>query len=136
MSNIPTEHTSGILDLSGNKLGDKGAKWVSQVINSGAHLKEIQLGCNSIGDEGAKDIADAIARNNTSLTYLNLWGNEIKIGGAIAITDALRWNSTLTKLDLSRNYIGREGIRQLIGKLEENHTLTHLDLCYQYPHLP
>ena len=61
---------------------------------------------NQFGDEGAKQIAEALAINNT-LTTLHLGNsylctrNQIGDEGAKAIAEALKINSTLTDLHLT-----------------------------------
>ena len=41
-----------------------------------------------------------IKNNDTSLTSINLWGNDIGAEGAKAIAEALKSNTSLTSIDL------------------------------------
>ena len=54
---------------------------------------------------------------NTSLTTLDLYSNEIGVGGAAVVADCLRNNTSLTKLGLYGNKIGDAGAAAL-GELE------------------
>ena len=58
-------------------------------------LTEINLGGNNIGDEGGKAIGEAL-KVNTSLTEINLGDNKIGDEGAKAIGEALKVNTSLT----------------------------------------
>ena len=58
---------------------------------------------------------------NTTLTYLNLHGNNIGDDDEITITEALKTNTTLTNLNLRGNNIGDK-------RLETNKTITSVDL--------
>merc|ERR1712003_501997 len=57
------------------------------------------------GAQGAQEIADAL-RENSTLTTLDLSGNNVKDEGAVSLADALEVNKTLSTLSLSSNYIG------------------------------
>eukprot|EP00966_Prymnesium_polylepis_P046017 1065402-Prymnesium_polylepis.1 len=52
-----------ILNLSRNKIGDRGMHAFSTALASGAmlHLKELDLDVNQIGDEGLKSFTSALA---------------------------------------------------------------------------
>ena len=59
-------------------------------------------GSNRMGEGGGRAIAEAL-RVNTTVTSLNLCGNDIGERGVQAIAEALRVNSTVTSLNLERN---------------------------------
>jgi hypothetical protein len=80
-----------------------------------------------LGEVGAAAIADAL-RVNTTLTELNLRGNDVGEEGAKALADALKVNTTLTELDISCDYMGDEGAKALADALKINKTVTKLIL--------
>src|SRR3989338_8330049 len=69
-----------------------------------------------------------LARNDSSLTTLNLSSNEIGYAGVAAIAHALSSNSTLTILDLGDNRIGPTGSTTIAHSLTSNSFLTTLGL--------
>ena len=67
---------------------------------------------------------------NTTVTELNLSGNNIGDAGASGLADLLKSNKILTKLKLSQNAIGEAGALQLAAGLKQGNTpLTVLDLA-------
>ncbi|CAE7347373.1 NLRC3 [Symbiodinium sp. KB8] len=72
-------------------------------------------------------IAEAL-RTNSTLTSINLRGNNIGDEGAEAIAEALKTNSTLTRIQLAFNSIGSEGGKAICEALKSNSTLTSINL--------
>jgi len=62
------------LDLSGNEIGDEGAKEIAFSLRINSSLNILDLTDNNIGNEGAKEIAFSL-RINFSLNYLDLCGS-------------------------------------------------------------
>ncbi|MCP4937113.1 MAG: hypothetical protein GY927_23625, partial [bacterium] len=97
------------LDLSGNNLGDAGAKHLAALTS----LTSLYLYNNNLGDAGAKHLAAL-----TSLTSLDLSGNNLGDAGAKHLA-AL---TSLTSLDLRSNNLSD------VSFLKELKRLTSLDL--------
>ena len=68
-------------------------------------------------------MAEALAINST-LTTLDLSGNEVWDEGAVRLAEALTTNSTLTTLNLIANKFGDEGAKRLAEALAINSSLT------------
>ena len=60
------------------------------------------------------------------MTSLNIQDNDISIGGALAVAEALRVNSSLVSLSLESNDIGNYGALAIAEALRFNPTLSHL----------
>ena len=78
-------------------IGVEGAKAIGEALKVNTSLTEINLWGNNIGDEGGKAIGEAL-KVNTSLTEISLYGNNIGAEGAKAIREALKVNTSLTKI--------------------------------------
>jgi Leucine-rich repeat (LRR) protein len=90
------------LDLSDNKIGDKGA----QALKDLNTLTSLDISHNNIRSDGAKALKGLAA-----LTSPNLGGNKIGAEGAKALTGL----TALTTLDLSHNNIGEGWMEALKG---------------------
>jgi Ran GTPase-activating protein (RanGAP) involved in mRNA processing and transport/predicted Ser/Thr protein kinase len=115
------------LNLAYNKIGEAGAKHLSDALKVNQSLRELQLYNNKIGDAGAKDLSDAL-KVNQSLTKLRLTSNEIGHVGASYLSDALKVNPSLTQLALAYNKIGDVGASYLSDTLKVNRSLRELNL--------
>jgi hypothetical protein len=100
------------LSLSGNKIGDEGAKAIADALKVNAVLTKLWLDENNIGPEGAIAIAEAL-KVNAVVTTLYLMGNNIGVEGVITIAEALKVNAVLTKLELEYNSMGDAGKQAL-----------------------
>ncbi|AJC48273.1 hypothetical protein IB642_05090 [Allofrancisella guangzhouensis] len=100
--NKKTHNTKASIDLSNNKIGDKGIKYLSELKT----LDYLYLSNCGITDHGAKDIAN----NITNLKVLNLSKNSISLDGVTAIVNKL---INLESLDISENYIGLLGAKAI-----------------------
>lgn len=126
-----------ILNLYGNEIGNgKGLKYVLRILAKTAVTK-LDLGSNNIGDLGlitltrnptirnlsgfrlsrnqlTKKCGPALHEylfNNSRLTQLILYKNNLGVMGAMAIAEALAVNTSLTSLDVGYNNIMDEGVR-------------------------
>jgi hypothetical protein len=88
-------------------------------------LTKLDLSNQHLGDVKVAEIAKALA-HNTSLTHLNLSGNDIK--DLNEIIDALKVNKSLIELDFSNNPIKAIGLIILAQNLEKNTSLKTLIL--------
>ncbi|CAF1323433.1 unnamed protein product [Adineta steineri] len=128
------------LCLSNNKIGDKGAQYLSEALKKDTVRKKpftlhlsyvtqtlttLDLSYNQIGNKGVQHLGEAL-KKNTTLTILQLQNNQIGAQGSQYLVEALQTNTTLTELYLSRNEIGPQW-QQHLQELTENRNLT-LDL--------
>jgi len=118
------------LDLSQNKLGDKGLCTFLKSRHLG-RLRYLDLSDNEIGPAGAEALVNT--RQLKNLTTLDLGFNSLGAEGA-AILAAADWPH-LTKLPLPANEIGPQGVAVLAqSRLLAN--LTFLDLMGNPPNQP
>ncbi|CAF1337511.1 unnamed protein product [Adineta steineri] len=122
------------LCLSNNKIGDKGAQYLSEALKKNTALTTLDLSYNQIGNKGAQYLSEALQKNTVrekpftlgsshviqTLTTLQLQNNQIGAQGSQYLVE------TLTELYLSRNAIGSQW-QQHLQELTENRNLT-LDL--------
>lgn len=81
-----------------------------------------------LGDHGARLLSEAL-KENTVIESIDLRSNNIGDDGAAAVSGALKENTTLQTIDLGSNIIGKDGIHALINAVEKcNYTLTRLNL--------
>ena len=115
------------LNLSGNKIGNKGVKTFSEIIGINTTLQELNISSNKIKDEGAKRLAEAI-QVNTTLQELNISSNKITDEGAKRLAEAIQVNKTLQELNISSNKITDEGAKRLAKAIQVNKTLQELNI--------
>jgi Ran GTPase-activating protein (RanGAP) involved in mRNA processing and transport len=68
--------------------------------------------------------------SNTSLTELNISGNETNREGLKALSRSLIHNKTLVKLGIRHCGIGKDGFAIIAEAIEKNETLSELDLAF------
>lgn len=105
------------LNLSGNKLGDEGAKALAKALASDVvTIQSLNVANNNITDEGVKALA------NTTLQSLDVSFNEISDEGFKAFST----NTTIRTLSATWNEISDEGAKAV---LNANTTLQSLNLA-------
>ena len=114
------------LDLSLNKISDKGATALAQAMKGNTTLQILYLNSNKISDKVATALAQAM-KGNTTLQELDLKNNQISDEGATALAQAMKGNTTLQGLDLQNNQISDEGVTALGSLLDGN---TKLSIFY------
>ena len=83
------------LDISGNKIGNKGLVHVATVVQSNTTvLRTLKIAGCSTSDEGVESLARALAVNK-SLQELDISYNKIGDNGIAHIATALQKNTTL-----------------------------------------
>jgi Ran GTPase-activating protein (RanGAP) involved in mRNA processing and transport len=103
MTAIAQTMTQKELYLSGNEISAVVLTSLADSLKKITRLTDLWLDSCSIDDEGAAILASAL-KSNTTLARLNLGHNKIGNVGAKAILDALtEYNTTLTQLDLDGN---------------------------------
>jgi Ran GTPase-activating protein (RanGAP) involved in mRNA processing and transport len=100
---------------------------LEKIRNNDTTLTSLNLYGNQIGDAGAKDLSNAL-KHNTTLTSLDLGNNLIGAAGAKDLSDVLKHNTTLLSLDLGDNQIGAAGAKDLSDALKHNTIITSLNL--------
>ncbi|CAM9707920.1 unnamed protein product [Ectocarpus sp. 4 AP-2014] len=149
--------TIGKLDLSGNRIGPKGASGLSRLIaHKQCALRSLKLDGNKAGDHAVITVLKALARYQPPVSHLGLSDNGLTLKvmqecagplltGGLALlsldlgwnhlnqqaveelSDALTWNKSVTKMNLEFNNSG-EGVHALAEALQNNKTLTNLNL--------
>ena len=104
-----------ILDLTGNRIGDRGLSAFAGAVTSGAlpQLTELRLDWNRIGDAGVEALAKACASGSLPpLGGLFLNTNQIGDAGATALAGVCASGALpqLTLIDLAFNRIGDDGL--------------------------
>ncbi|KPI87734.1 ribonuclease inhibitor-like protein [Leptomonas seymouri] len=122
-----------VLDLSGNRLRDEGARFIAQLIKQNLTLVHIDVASNDIGHVGGVLIARALLENNTVVSLdigarAGVNGNHIGTPGAEALGAVLRSNEVLARLNVSSNGLGAGGVAFIASALGQNHSLTRLNL--------
>lgn len=146
-----------ILDLSFNKIGDRGIKALSKllhhsspvplvnfnladnliteeggiymglILQHNSRLKSLSLRLNNLCDRGAESFFISLRRNDC-LEKLCMSASSLTIDSATGISDMLEKNTGLRELDISCNTFGIEGGKILYEGLTANPSLTVLDL--------
>ena len=91
------------LDLSFNKLSDKGGVTISKLVEFAENIKRINLSGNQIADVGAEKLSVSL-KGKIFLAYLNLNSNHIGNTGIMFINELLFTNSGLLNLDIGNNH--------------------------------
>ena len=146
------------LNLSGNRLDEKGMSKISQALKSNVTVKILFLSYNIIGVNGAKALAVALCHNCT-LEHIYINNNKIIDDGAVAICECFKIKNkrlsciksltlasngltshsiaaittaiqegALTLLDLSSNDLGENGVYEISKALQVNLTIKQLFL--------
>jgi Ran GTPase-activating protein (RanGAP) involved in mRNA processing and transport len=136
-------------DLMHNRLGDKGAEIIGQMLNE-TEIQNLDLLDNTIGIDGAKALAQGLP--GSKVEFLGLGYNQIGDAGIAALSQVLNQSSVeslwlgytnmsyqgvsvlgkgllgsrMKYLDLSGNGVGDDAIKELEQKLPD--TLTYLNL--------
>ena len=114
------------LDLSANSMTIKGARTLSVLITRLTTLERLSLARNALGIR-IEPIMQAI-HANIVLKDLDLSGNNLSAGGAEAVARMLVTNKTVTDLNLSNNVLRAKGGIAITQALEKNATVERIDL--------
>eukprot|EP00163_Fabomonas_tropica_P002005 TRINITY_DN11502_c0_g1_i1.p1 TRINITY_DN11502_c0_g1~~TRINITY_DN11502_c0_g1_i1.p1 ORF type:complete len:463 (+),score=77.86 TRINITY_DN11502_c0_g1_i1:293-1681(+) len=113
--------------LTDNRVHETGAQALGKALKKNKVLKSLDLRLNRIGDAGGAAVMAGLAQNST-LQSLNLGSNSLEMDTTRALTEVLKQNETLERLDLSCNDIPAEGGELLLDALAHNSTLLAIDL--------
>jgi Ran GTPase-activating protein (RanGAP) involved in mRNA processing and transport len=127
------------INLSGNKINEKGAKIIANALVNNKNIIFIDLSDTIISNVGLDEFSNALINNTTveSINLHNLHGrsgawpfpNDLSLGnGMKKIAEMLKINKTLKIINLSNNEITNDNVIILADALKENETLTHLNI--------
>lgn len=150
------------LRLSFNFIGEVGIKELAGNLRYIPKINSLILSVNKIGATGVKELAASIKytsqfANLSDLTTIDLWANNIRDDGAIALASVLKYTNiaalhltennitdigaqaiassfipNLQIVDLKCNHISDTGGRMLAYKLNKNKCLKSLDLRFNH----
>ncbi|XP_060540390.1 NACHT, LRR and PYD domains-containing protein 3-like isoform X1 [Pantherophis guttatus] len=92
---------------------------LSQVLESGSSLLELNLGANPLGDIGAKQLCQGLKPPSSRLQRLILHSCGLTTGACEDLSSVLETSETLLELNLGDNSLGDEGVRQLCQGLRQ-----------------
>ncbi|KAK2964118.1 putative leucine Rich Repeat family protein [Blattamonas nauphoetae] len=113
------------------KLSPSGSSQIGRALGHNGNMEYIDLSGNGMGDEGARGFADGITSNPQLRVHtLILAGNGITDVGGVALGKALEGNKSVQRLGLSSNELENETVNTLIATLRTNTTLLTVELKY------
>ena len=116
------------IDLSYNKLTDKGVSILSKLLEYAENIEKINLEGNQIGDNGCENLNKALKEKN-KLTHLNLNTNIFGNLGLMSINELLFKNPNLIYLNVGGNRFDWDGIISITSALKTtNNTLQILNI--------
>ena len=117
-----------IIDLSYNKLTDKGISILSKLIEYAVNIEKLNLEGNQISDKGCEDLNKAL-KEKEKLTHLNLNTNIFGNVGLMSINELLFKNPNLINLNVGGNRFDWDGIISITSALKaSNNTLQVLNI--------
>ena len=122
---ITNTETLRKLDISGNYIEPSGTTAIAYALDNNTSLQQLDIGKNNIGPSGTTAIANAL-KINTTLQQLSIYSNNIGSSGATAIASALTINTSLQQLYISGNNIGSSGATAIANALTFNTSLQQL----------
>ena len=111
------------------------AMLLAECLKTNKALRVLNLDCNALGEVGAIALSKVMSNtgdNSCRLTKLGLQYNQVKDGGAGAISEMLKTNTALKELRLSNNKISTKGALVIAEGLAENNTLTRLEVARNF----
>ena len=115
------------LDVSFNRLGNKGAEAIASILKQRSLLLELNIASNHIGSGGAKSLAEAL-KTCTNLEKLVLHSNDIRTEGVQALAKSMEHWTNFTSLDVSSNSLTSEAAEILAIGLKKcpSHTFQEM----------
>ncbi|KAJ3320347.1 hypothetical protein HDV06_005378 [Boothiomyces sp. JEL0866] len=111
-----------VLNLNGNKIGDKGLEAIIDSIRGIKTIKQLNFGSNKLTDQSIIKLAEFLS-TNTSVISLCLFQNKISNEGALALSNMLTKNKTLVCLYLYLNNIQNHGMLMLAKSITAHPSL-------------
>ena len=123
------------LFLGANRIGDEGAKIITDFFEYENKLERVNLASSRIGAEGMRWLSVAkldklkvldigYMRSTMDLGEL---GNFIEDQGAEYLSDFLRNSKSLVSLNITHNHITQKGLQKIVNSLKLNESLLYLD---------
>ncbi|GMH37109.1 hypothetical protein BSKO_04982 [Bryopsis sp. KO-2023] len=118
------------VDLSMNQMGLAGANSIAELLLSkDSNLTSLNLSHNKLPDKGGAAIVDALY-SNTTLTELNLSNNKLAEKTAIALSNSLQVNNVLRHLNVSWNAFRSRGVAAIAEGLTPNLSIQSVDVSW------
>ena len=124
-----TNQTLRNLDLSSNRITEKGMVKIASYLVRTRSLLSLDLSNNLIGGEASFAIG-LVLKENTRLKVLKLAMNRLTDENGGRIFKMLAKNKYLEELDLSTNKLGNETVTNLNLGLKYNNTIRIINLCH------
>ena len=118
------------INLSKNKLTDKGLTLICRALLSSLSLVALDLSSTDLSPAGSEEVLDLLSRHQ-SLHSLNLSSHQCLYRNKIGFCESLiklAHSQTLTYLNLAGTSLGNEGFKCLILGLEHNQVLSYLNI--------
>ncbi|KAJ3351744.1 hypothetical protein GGF32_004099 [Allomyces javanicus] len=116
------------LELSFNRLTDRGGAALANWLKDAKCLQNLILASNDLGPAGAAALANALTYN-TTLRALDLSHNPIGGDGGLALASVLQVNTTLQKLSVRHCDLALPALMAMWTVLHRNTTLIHVDVA-------
>jgi Ran GTPase-activating protein (RanGAP) involved in mRNA processing and transport len=121
---LEAQRSSSVISLSDHCIGDEGCQVLAHFLSKYTTVTDLELRGNNIGGTGITAIANVI-RNNYTLKSISLEWNNLgnSDSGLQNFFNALAENRSITKIDLNNNEIGPEVGNFIATCLKSNSTL-------------
>eukprot|EP00049_Salpingoeca_infusionum_P010937 m.188851 g.188851 ORF g.188851 m.188851 type:complete len:1470 (+) comp14789_c3_seq5:304-4713(+) len=117
------------LDVSGNKFGVQGAKFLSEVILNDKSITHLRANANDFGTESIKALSTSLTAN-TTISFLSIGSNHLDREATSILMQAIMTNNGVKHLSLAADQMGDEGAACVFGWLEKDTCVEELDLSY------
>jgi hypothetical protein len=118
------------LDLSGNWIGNTGAKLILRFLRSSRSLRRLRLRWNSFTESAGGTLRAALqSKCGRRLVELDVGGNWLRNTGVLRFASCLPTHPTLRVLRMDLNSMQSAGMRGLVRALRNNTLLQVLDLA-------
>jgi len=127
MGGFAYAHMLTHLDLSHNKIGDRGARRLASLLDTDYCIQHMDLSDNQIHANGCMHLGAHLAENMTCQTF-NLRLNRCEDNGVSHLFQDLCVNKYLKSLNVSCNDLTTRCLPYLSSMISENVVLTEMDL--------
>eukprot|EP01012_Entosiphon_sulcatum_P025573 TRINITY_DN30914_c0_g1_i1.p1 TRINITY_DN30914_c0_g1~~TRINITY_DN30914_c0_g1_i1.p1 ORF type:complete len:735 (+),score=211.41 TRINITY_DN30914_c0_g1_i1:67-2271(+) len=117
------------LALNKNDIGAEGGKHLGEALQQNTTLQRLELSDNTVGNVGISVICQALRKEKSGLTYLDVTNNKIGDKGGLEIATMIRTNTTLQTLGIKQNSIKVAG-EHIAEALKFNKVLLAFDFAY------
>ncbi|XP_057588619.1 leucine-rich repeat-containing protein 74A [Hippopotamus amphibius kiboko] len=118
------------LELADNCIMEEGILSLVEMLQENYYLQEMNISDNDLGLQGARILSEFLHNNTSSLSSLQLSGNNFKEESAELFCQALLTNYRIKSLDLSHNQFSDKAGEYLGQMLAINVGLQSLDLSW------